>query len=260
MESPTPDKPAPQTTGTRASLDEILAREYTVDFENWFRKGFELFKAEGGWFVGFLFVLLLAYALAGSLPFVGRFSSIFVGPLVAGMFLVAARLDKHIPCEFATFFGIRDHYRELVLIVLVQSLVTYVLTLVVMGWGNFLVYMGWRHVDFSDFGTMMQFYSSQGKRYVLVWLPMLLLFTIWIFAPCFVLFRGYKAWDAMEASRKLVSKKLISWLGFVVLVGLFNAAGLICLVVGLLVTVPTSMCAVYVAFDEVVGVELHPGT
>jgi hypothetical protein len=56
----------------------------------------------------------------------------------------------------------------------------------------------------------------------------------------------------------VVFKKFFNWLGFIFLIGLFNIAGAICLGVGLLVTIPTSMCAIYVAFEDVVGTNVRP--
>jgi uncharacterized membrane protein len=127
-----------------------------------------------------------------------------------------------------------------------------------MGKDGFLISMGWKKLDMSDLGSLMSAYSGMGKRYAIIWLPMLVISVMWIFSSFFILFPKYKAWDAMEASRKVVFKKFFNWLGFLLLLGIFNVAGAICLLVGLLVTVPTTMCAIYVAFEDVVGTNVRP--
>lgn len=66
-------------------------------------------------------------------------------------------------------------------------------------------------------------------------------------------------WEAMEASRKIVSKEWFSIFGFIIVLGLINLCGFLCLGVGLLFTVPMTSCAAYAAYADVVGVDAdHP--
>ena len=59
----------------------------------------------------------------------------------------------------------------------------------------------------------------------------------------------------MNISRKIVAKNL-SIGGIFILIRFFNAAGAICLLIGLLITIPSSICAMYVAYNEVIGLDL----
>jgi uncharacterized membrane protein len=58
-------------------------------------------------------------------------------------------------------------------------------------------------------------------------------------------------WGCMEMSRKIISKNWFGYFGFLIVLGLLNIAGAICLGVGLLVTIPVTYCAVYIAFEKI---------
>ncbi len=69
----------------------------------------------------------------------------------------------------------------------------------------------------------------------------------------FVIFLKMDFWPAMEASRKIISKKFWSFFGFFILLGLINLLGIIALGVGVLFTIPATYCMMYAAFESVVG-------
>jgi NhaP-type Na+/H+ or K+/H+ antiporter len=62
-------------------------------------------------------------------------------------------------------------------------------------------------------------------------------------------------WDSMEISRKLVTKKWWNIFGFLLLLLLINFAGALVFFVGLLFTIPITYCALYAAFEDIVGTE-----
>ena len=62
-------------------------------------------------------------------------------------------------------------------------------------------------------------------------------------------------WDGMEFSRKLITKKWWNIFGFTLLLALINILGALVLLVGLLFTIPLTYCAIYAAFDDIVGAE-----
>ncbi len=85
-------------------------------------------------------------------------------------------------------------------------------------------------------------------------LPGIYLSVGYIFTPFFIVFRKMDFWQAMEASRKLVHPQWFSIFGFLLVLALINLLGFLALGVGLLITVPLSYCALYAAFDDIVGV------
>jgi uncharacterized membrane protein len=83
--------------------------------------------------------------------------------------------------------------------------------------------------------------------------PVLVVAAFYLFAYVFVVDRKLSFWDAMESSRKVVVGDLVGYIFFVLLLILLNFVGLLLLGIGLLVTLPVSVAAVAVAYQEAVG-------
>src|SRR5688572_23672749 len=88
--------------------------------------------------------------------------------------------------------------------------------------------------------------------------PVLIVFAFYLFAYIFVVDRKLSFWDAMESSRKLVVGDLVGYIFFVLLLILLNFVGLLLVGIGLLVTIPVSIAAIAVAYQEAVGFIHHP--
>ncbi|MFM7613932.1 MAG: hypothetical protein ACKO4R_06860, partial [Synechococcales cyanobacterium] len=76
------------------------------------------------------------------------------------------------------------------------------------------------------------------------------------FAVALVLEKRLEFWDALEASRKIISKDWFSFFLLFICIGLLNFAGLLAFGVGLLVTIPWSVCILAAAYKDVVGFNL----
>ena len=89
--------------------------------------------------------------------------------------------------------------------------------------------------------------------FVLLVLPGIYLVVAYLFAQPLVIDKSADFWQAMETSRKLITKKWFSFFGLLLLLFLLNVAGAIVLGIGLLVTVPLSVCIVAAAYEDIVG-------
>jgi uncharacterized membrane protein len=69
-----------------------------------------------------------------------------------------------------------------------------------------------------------------------------------------IVFRKMDFWQAMETSRKAVSKEWFSIFGLGIVLALINLAGALVLGIGLLFTIPLTACAAYAAFADIAGV------
>jgi uncharacterized membrane protein len=65
-------------------------------------------------------------------------------------------------------------------------------------------------------------------------------------------------WEALEASRKLISKNWFSMFGFILVLTLINMAGILLLGVGIIFTAPLTICALLVAYDDILGNHNEP--
>jgi hypothetical protein len=82
-------------------------------------------------------------------------------------------------------------------------------------------------------------------------LPGIFLSVAWIFSIPLVIDRRMRFWDAMEFSRKVVTRHWFMVLGLLVLVGLIAAAGLIACCIGFFVTVPLAWIALMYAYEDI---------
>lgn len=87
----------------------------------------------------------------------------------------------------------------------------------------------------------------------LLLIPGIYLTVAYAFSVLFVIEKKLNFWSALEASRKLITKKWFSFLGLGILLVLLNLAGVLILGVGLLVTIPWTYCITVAAFEHIVG-------
>lgn len=73
------------------------------------------------------------------------------------------------------------------------------------------------------------------------------------FTYLFIVDKKMDFWPAMQASHAVVKLDYFGFTMFLVLAFLVNVLGLLCCVVGLLVTIPLTIAAITVAYKEIVG-------
>jgi hypothetical protein len=208
------------TNGAR-SVPDVVQTGYSVDIGKYLGEGWELFKKNIVGFIGFTLILLALAVLPGFLPERLRplgsiASSVLSGPLGAGFYIVAFKLIKQRATTFGDFFRGFNHFLPLFL----ASLVTGLLTLI---------------------------------GFVLFVLPGIYLAVAWIFTMPFIVDRKFDFWDAMESSRRVISRNWFSWFVFLIVLILLNLVGFLLLGVGLLVTSPLSSCALAIAYQDIMG-------
>lgn len=84
-------------------------------------------------------------------------------------------------------------------------------------------------------------------------LPGIYLSVSWIFGVPLVIDRNLAFWDALELSRKMVSKHWFMMFAFLLVVGLLSMCGLIACCVGVLVTMPIATVAIMYAYEDIFG-------
>jgi uncharacterized membrane protein len=155
--------------------------------------------------------------VSGVIPIVGSIAYAVISPaLYAGFFIVAKKIVHDEPYEFKDFFKGFDFLLQLFL-------------------GNLIVGI------FVVIGL------------VLLLIPGIYLGVAYAWTVMFIVFAGKEFWPAMELSRKVISKKWFTFFGFFIVLGLINIAGAIALIVGLLVTIPATMLAIFAAFQDIIG-------
>ncbi len=193
---------------------EILSKQgYLTDIGEYIRKGYSIFEKDMGNFIGYTLLVFLIALVSGIIPF----ASLFVtGPLIAGYYIIARKIDKAEEYEFGDFFGGFDFILQLFIFTLISKVLT------VIGLIAFI-------------------------------LPGIYLAVAWLFAPFFIVFTDTEFWESMELSRRLITRKWWSFLGLLLIIVLLNVAGAFLFGIGLLFTVPVSYCSIYAAFEDIAG-------
>ncbi len=86
-------------------------------------------------------------------------------------------------------------------------------------------------------------------------IPGLVIAAMYKFTFLFIVDKRMEFWPAMQASHAVVRSDYFGFTLFLVLAFLVNVLGFLCLVVGLLVTIPATFAAITIAYKEIVGFE-----
>lgn len=75
------------------------------------------------------------------------------------------------------------------------------------------------------------------------------------FTYAFILDKRMDFWPAIEASHSIVKQDYFGFTMFLIACALINVLGLLCCIVGLLVTVPMTFCAIAAAYRDIIGID-----
>lgn len=198
-------------------FEQQINTSVTVNLQDYIKQGWEMFKEHVGEFLGFTLIIFVAYAVSSKLAFAGSLIiSAVVASLSAGYSIAAFKLMSGQQFEFADFFKGFNYFLPLFLASLA---------------GGFLVGIG----------------------LALLIIPGIYLAVSYLFATFLILDYRMEFWQALETSRKIISKNWFAFLGFAFALFAINLLGCLALGVGLLVTIPVTSCAAAIAYKEIVG-------
>jgi uncharacterized membrane protein len=220
-----------------AFFEKLIGEGCKVNASDYVQKSWEMFREHIGEFIGFNLIGILFYfasimsssiisffgllyfdsIVRSIISFFGSllFSSL-VAPLYAGYCIAAFRILTGKPFQFSDFFGGFNYFLPLFLAGLAGGIIVSVGTVLLILPGIYLT-VGYMLTVFLVIDYRMEF------------------------------------WQAMETSRKIVTKNWFAFFVFALLLGLINLLGIIALGVGLLVSVPVTTCAAAIAYKEIVG-------
>ena len=186
---------------------ERASSGYSLSFEKLLQRGLNIFRQEPGQLVLYGFLASLA-------------SSVHIllgGPVTAGFFNGAERIEKGKPVDINDFFKGFDKFFPLFV---VNLLVT------------FIIFLG----------------------LLLLIIPGIYFAVSYFFAHCFVWFYDVEATEAIRLSRKTVSGNFGQILLLCLILAAINFLGAMAFGVGLLITIPFSYIVAYAAFDDIIGI------
>ncbi|MDX1943445.1 MAG: hypothetical protein SFU99_22960 [Saprospiraceae bacterium] len=203
-------------------LREALDYGYEFRIGHYFQQGFDLLKKNLGGFIGYTLLYLAIITVLGIIPIIGNIASfILTPPLAVGWFIVANKLHKNVPTEFGDFFKGFDYIGQLILIYIISILIYIAIMSPAIIVGVSFIYNITSRLEL-DTGVPTSLIITM----LVITIPLIYLGVAWRWAPMFVVFHNMSFWDAMEASRKIVTKRWFSHFIMMLLIGLtFIASG-----------------------------------
>jgi len=214
---------------------------------SYLKTGWRLVKRYPGGFIGYTVVLFVISIILGLIPVIGNLAySVICGPLHMGLFIVTAKLMQGHRAQFSDFFLGFRFFVPLLLVLLLVGLF-------------FLICI----IPVALVGALAIFFLGEMAGMVLM-APLVLLLLIclssaFMFVYPLVIDRRLGCWTALKLAYDTLSPRWLGVIGFLLLFLLINMAGAICLVIGLLVTLPVSMCALTAAFADIFGLQSDYG-
>lgn len=206
------------------SVDSILQQGYEVKIGAYLQRGWEIMKQNLGGFIGFTVIVVLISLIPSVMPerlmpLFNAVVNVITPALSAGFLIVAFKTIKQQSTEFGDFFRGFNRFLPIFL----TSLLVGIFVLIGL---------------------------------ILLIIPGIYLAVAYSLAIAFVVGRNFDFWEAMEASRKIISRNWFSFFAFLLVLGLINIGRALLLGIGLLFTIPLTSCAIAAAFEDIVGLPI----
>jgi len=236
------------------TLKEALNGNYKFNFESYISRGFDITGRYTMGYIGFTILYIILAVVVSTIPVIGDYvNTLFVSPpLLVGYYIIAHNISFNKGFQFEQFFDGFNDIGQLALAALIQlALVTiiffpmdYFMGFDATTWAESII----ESPEEIDLQTLLASFSI---GIFLLMIPFIYLTIAWMFAPLFIIFYKMPAWEAMETSRKLITKKWFTFFGFTIVLALIILAGLLLICVGVLYFWPGTMNALYVAFEDI---------
>ncbi len=242
----------------KKSIEESIAASPAPRITDYFSQGFNIVFKKPGFFVGFILIFFAINFGISLIPLGNYVFSFFFQPLLlVGCYVVADRINYQEDVEFSYFFdGFRNKMGNILLTNLLMVVILIVPMLLIFG-GVFYAFglsnleallMG-RTPDYSTFSGLT---GTSIALFIIGFIIFAYFGISYALALHMARFKDLSPWESLEASRKLIGKNFLSFFMFFILAFLVNLAGALLLLVGLLVTIPATYVALYIAFDDLV--------
>ncbi len=248
----------------QAKIDRIISEGYEFKFGDYISNGFNILQKNLGGYILFSLLSVIIMAVVGLIPFLGIFADILLlaPTFMAGVYIVAHKNWRGEQTEFGDFFKGFDFAGPIVLVTLVSSLVGQILTIPYY-MANSEMYEWYGYVIRAMMEDPASIAELGDPPQAPFWNNLLLIPSIYIgvaynWAVLFVVFYKMSFWDALEASRQVITKKWFMVFLFLIVIGLIAGAGFIVLCIGIFFTFPAYLCMNYAAFEDVTQLNAEP--
>ena len=244
------------------SIPSDFDGDYDLDIVDCLTSAWRLFQQQFSTLFGpTMMYVLIAFGLGifGALPYIGPLfslcSMVIGGPLMAGLYVVYLRVIRgETPPLGSLFDGFRKMFGHLFLgnlaVGILASLPLLAGFIVLFFSLGLTVIMGLAKgsASWPAFAVL-----APGLGLILLGLPVTVFLTVnWMFSLPLILDQRVGFWTAMKRSWRQVRRHWWSCLALLVVMAILNFAGVLCCLVGLVVTIPISMLVLMCAYETVI--------
>ena len=246
-------------------VQQLTTEGYEFKFGKYLSDGFDYFKAQAGLFIGFFVVSFIMIIVASFIPLAGSIaSSVLSLTFLVGYYIVCSKIKQGQHVAFDDFFKGFASIGQITIIQLILLGFTLVifLPLLIFGFTTLFsaIFSAIKSGGFQENMSneeLIALFNIDGLVPLFIITILLIMFmqTIYTFSAANSYFFKANAWQSMEASRKIIQQKFFHFFGLMLVIMLINILGVVCLFVGLLVTIPLSYTIMYSAFDDIMQPE-----
>ena len=239
----------PKISG-RAGLNTV-ATEGSVHIGDCLRQGWQVYRQDPWRITGIIVIVFVAQFLLNSIPIAGAlFAFLLNGPILGGVYffcMQAIHGQTHGLQDVTS--TIKERFLPCFLATTVSSLLAFAPLLVALIPAAGL---------FAASGIVMEELVKHPNLILGIGLPLLAgalamfyLLICWSFAVPIAACTNTDFWEALKLSWRGVRKNFWAYFGLLFALGLINLIGILCLVVGLFVTIPFTFLATMVAYEQI---------
>jgi len=235
-----------------SDLVEQSRENFELDFQKYFSRGIAICNKYLFGFVGFTLMYFVLLEVFGRLPLGIIINQLIISPILfGGIYFVSNKISEDQEYNFDDFWKGFRYWEGLVFINLIQSAAIIFFLLPFFNAIDVNEYLAWWEAIQNNPDSV----ESPPKTptwILLLFIPIIYFMVSWCFAPMLVIFQKLTAWEAMKVSLKIVSQ---NWWRFAILYFMttFLAGfGILIFGIGIIYTLPLSMCILYVAFEDMI--------
>lgn len=234
-------------------LIENNPNDFEFKFSKYFERGIYICNQYATSYIFFFLLFLLITAIVGRIPSVGEYvNRIFVSPiLMIGAHIVARNISTSKEVDFDQFWKGIQYAFPLILITLIEYAIYLLILSPVLLSSDFELILKWFE-EWQKYPLEIHSFPNFKPWYLILSVPIFYLAISWIYAPLLVVFYQLPAWEAMETSRKIVSKSWGTFAIFYFSVSLVSMAGVLFFGIGILYTIPIGVCIFYASFEDII--------
>ncbi len=256
-------------------LSILEDREYTVEVINWVKHGWQIFKQEYKSFIGFSALVLCLDLTLLFISNAGQSISFVLDPvLYAGFYIYSFKIMRSQPRSFRNFFDGFQQTGNLIMASLISIAISsipiflfLIIALLMTTFIGVFAALGFSAekrsitLGVGDVSLLKMIFQVTVVIAVILFVVLLIASLVisiywsvnYSMSMALIVDRHMKFWPSLAVSRNALRKKWRSIFNFLLALGLINLLGLLVLGVGLLVTLPWSMCSMAYGYSQIFG-------